>query len=104
MATNPTRNRVNPEMIDTSPQRRPPWIRVKAPSGETYAWLQELMRKKALHTVCEEAGCPNMGECWGSGTATFLMLGEVYTSRDVLQAELARRGISGVNEAENWTR
>ena len=79
MATNPTRNRVNPEMIDTSPQRRPPWIRVKAPSGETYAWLQELMRKKALHTVCEEAGCPNMGECWGSGTATFLMLGEVCT-------------------------
>ena len=41
--------------------------------------LQSLMRKKALHTVCEEAGCPNMGECWGSGTATFLMLGDVCT-------------------------
>jgi lipoic acid synthetase len=52
---------------------------VRAPSGETYEWLQSLMRKKALHTVCEEAGCPNMGECWGSGTATFLMLGDVCT-------------------------
>jgi lipoic acid synthetase len=52
---------------------------VRAPSGETYEWLQDLMRKKALHTVCEEAGCPNMGECWGSGTATFLMLGDVCT-------------------------
>jgi len=52
---------------------------VRAPSGETYENLQSLMRKKALHTVCEEAGCPNMGECWGSGTATFLMLGDVCT-------------------------
>ncbi|HTX80098.1 MAG TPA: lipoyl synthase [Longilinea sp.] len=59
--------------------RRPDWIRVRAPSGETYEWLQGLMRKKALHTVCEEAGCPNLGECWGSGTATFLMLGDVCT-------------------------
>jgi lipoyl synthase len=79
MTTNPTRNRVNPEKIDTTPMRRPDWIRVRAPSGETYEWLQGLMRKKALHTVCEEAGCPNMGECWGSGTATFLMMGDICT-------------------------
>ena len=52
---------------------------MRAPSGETYEWLQTLMRKKALHTVCEEAGCPNMGECWGTGTATFLMMGDVCT-------------------------
>jgi len=52
---------------------------VKAPTGETYAQLQALMRRTSLHTVCEEAGCPNMGECWGSGTATFLMLGEICT-------------------------
>jgi lipoic acid synthetase len=52
---------------------------VRAPSGETYEFLQALMRKKALHTVCEEAGCPNMGECWGSGTATFLMMGDICT-------------------------
>ena len=79
MATNPTRDRINPETIDTTPMRRPSWIRVRAPSGENYEDLQHLMRSKALHTVCEEAGCPNMGECWGSGTATFLMLGDVCT-------------------------
>ncbi len=79
MPTNPTRDRINPELIDTTPKRRPSWIRVRAPSGETYEELHHLMRVKSLHTVCEEAGCPNMGECWGSGTATFLMLGDVCT-------------------------
>ncbi|HVN53791.1 MAG TPA: lipoyl synthase [Anaerolineaceae bacterium] len=79
MASNPTRDRVNTDLIDTTPIRRPSWIRVRAPSGDTYEWLQGLMRKKALHTVCEEAGCPNMGECWGSGTATFLMMGDICT-------------------------
>ncbi|GAP07993.1 MAG TPA: lipoyl synthase [Anaerolinea thermolimosa] len=74
-----TRDRVNPEKIDTTPIRRPSWIRVRAPSGETFEWLQNLMRQKTLHTVCEEAGCPNMGECWGSGTATFLMMGDICT-------------------------
>jgi lipoic acid synthetase len=68
---------------DTSPapvpQRRPEWIRVRAPSGETVEWLRQMMRSKALHTVCEEAMCPNLGECWGSGTATFLMMGSVCT-------------------------
>jgi lipoyl synthase len=79
MPANPTRDRVNPEKLDTTPLRRPSWIKVKAPSGETYEWLQSLMRQKTLHTVCEEAGCPNMGECWGSGTATFLMMGDICT-------------------------
>ncbi len=79
MPVTPTRDRVDPEKIDTTPMRRPSWIRVRAPSGETYDWLQSLMRKKELHTVCEEAGCPNMGECWGSGTATFLMMGDICT-------------------------
>ncbi len=79
MTINPTRDRINPEKMDTTPLRRPSYIRVKAPTGETYEWLQNLMRQKELHTVCEEAGCPNMGECWGSGTATFLILGDVCT-------------------------
>ena len=79
MPTNPTRDRVNPDTLDTTPMRRPSWIRVRAPSGETYKILGKLMRSKSLHTVCEEAGCPNIGECWGSGTATFLMLGDVCT-------------------------
>ncbi len=52
---------------------------MRAPAGETYEWLREMMRAKALHTVCEEARCPNIGECWGSGTATFLLMGDVCT-------------------------
>jgi len=79
MTITPTRDRVNPEIVDTAPLRRPDWIRVRAPAGETYERLQVLMRSKSLHTVCEEAMCPNMGECWGAGTATFLMMGDVCT-------------------------
>jgi lipoic acid synthetase len=75
----PTRDRVDPAVIDTTPKRRPPWLRVKAPSGEAYRQVREVMRSKALHTVCEEAMCPNLGECWGHGTATFLILGDVCT-------------------------
>jgi lipoic acid synthetase len=59
--------------------RRPEWIKVRAPTGETYDWLKGLMRSKELHTVCEEAHCPNIGECWGRGTATFLIMGDVCT-------------------------
>lgn len=62
-----------------TPRRRPPWIRVRAPGGETYERVRELMRSKTLHTVCEEAQCPNLGECWGKGTATFLMMGDTCT-------------------------
>jgi lipoic acid synthetase len=61
------------------PMRRPEWLTVRAPSGETYAWLKDLMRSKELHTVCEEAMCPNISSCWGRGTATFLILGDVCT-------------------------
>lgn len=79
MPRTPTRDRVRVENIDTTPKRRPPWIRVKAPMGENYEDIKHLMRSKSLHTVCEEAMCPNIGECWGSRTATFLMLGDVCT-------------------------
>ena len=75
----PTRDRISPEESTPKPLRRPEWIKVKAPSGEVHKQLKVLMRKKELHTVCEEAMCPNLGECWGSGTATFLMLGAVCT-------------------------
>ncbi|MGV8025344.1 MAG: lipoyl synthase [Anaerolineaceae bacterium] len=81
MKNKTTRDRVNSEKMDTTPVRRPDWIKVRAPNGETYAWLKELMQRKELHTVCEEANCPNMGECWGSGTATFLVLGDICTRR-----------------------
>ena len=75
----PTRDRVDPTLIDTTPKRRPPWLRVRAPAGEAYRQVREIMRSKALHTVCEEAMCPNLGECWGHGTATFLVLGDICT-------------------------
>jgi len=62
------------------PQRRPDWIKVSAPTGETYQQIKKLMRSKELNTVCEEAHCPNMGECWSkNGAATFLILGDVCT-------------------------
>lgn len=61
------------------PQRRPDWIRVRAPGGEGYDNLKTLMRSKQLHTVCEEAHCPNIGDCWGRGTATFLIMGDTCT-------------------------
>ncbi len=77
----PTRDRlIQVNDLDTlRPQRRPEWIKVRAPGGENYERLKELMRAKGLHTVCEEAMCPNIGECWGDGTATFLMMGDVCT-------------------------
>jgi len=59
--------------------RRPEWLKVRIGSGETYAQVNRLMRSQALHTVCEEARCPNQGECWALGTATFMVLGSVCT-------------------------
>jgi lipoic acid synthetase len=59
--------------------QRPDWIRVRAPAGETYGQLKGLVHGLALHTVCEEALCPNIGECWGAGTATVMILGDTCT-------------------------
>jgi lipoic acid synthetase len=59
--------------------RRPEWLKVRIGSGETYAAVNRLMRAQSLHTVCEEARCPNQGECWALGTATFMVLGSVCT-------------------------
>lgn len=70
------------DSIDTNrPQRtpRPDWLKVRLPAGKNYDNLKTLMRSKSLHTVCEEAKCPNIGECWGSGTATFLIMGDICT-------------------------
>jgi lipoic acid synthetase len=61
------------------PDRKPSWLKVKAPGGPNYARLKHLMRELDLHTVCEEAHCPNVGECWEHGTATFMILGDVCT-------------------------
>ncbi len=58
---------------------KPPWLRVKIPHGTTCAQIKELVRSKSLHTVCESARCPNMGECWARGEATFMILGNACT-------------------------
>jgi lipoic acid synthetase len=61
------------------PERKPGWLKVKAPGGPNYLRLKQMMRELDLHTVCEEAHCPNVGECWEHGTATFMILGDVCT-------------------------
>jgi lipoic acid synthetase len=59
--------------------RKPPWLKVRFPGGENYIRLKNIMREGRLHTVCEEAHCPNIGECWEAGTATFMILGDTCT-------------------------
>lgn len=59
--------------------RKPEWLKVRSPGGSNYLRLRTLMRGGSLHTVCEEASCPNIGECWEAGTATFMILGDVCT-------------------------
>src|SRR5215475_6616660 len=60
-------------------ERKPPWLKVRAPGGPNYLRLKRLMRDASLHSVCEEAHCPNIGECWEDATATFMILGDVCT-------------------------
>ncbi|MEE8115893.1 MAG: lipoyl synthase [Gemmatimonadales bacterium] len=62
-----------------APVRKPPWLKVKAPGGSNFVDLKRMMRELKLHTVCEEAHCPNMGECWEHRTASFMILGDVCT-------------------------
>ncbi len=59
--------------------RKPDWLKVRFPAGERYQQLKSLMREQSLHSVCEEARCPNIGECWNAGTATFMILGDTCT-------------------------
>jgi len=61
--------------------KKPSWIRVKSPSSETFYAVKRILRGQKLHTVCEEASCPNIGECFGKGTATFMILGDLCTRR-----------------------
>ena len=61
------------------PNRKPDWLRVKLPVGKEYAKVRSIVEEYKLHTICESGNCPNMGECWGAGTATFMILGNVCT-------------------------
>ncbi|MBN2123589.1 MAG: lipoyl synthase, partial [Deltaproteobacteria bacterium] len=66
-------------MTATLPARKPPWLKRKIPSGAVYHNVRNLLKRSALHTVCEEALCPNLGECFSQGTATFMILGDRCT-------------------------
>lgn len=60
-------------------QRRPDWLRVKLPTGENFRKVRQIVTEHKLHTICQSGNCPNMGECWGAGTATFMILGNICT-------------------------
>ncbi|MDO1444903.1 lipoyl synthase [Rhodocytophaga aerolata] len=66
-------------VISKNTTRKPDWLRVKLPVGKTYANVRKIVDENKLHTICESGNCPNMGECWGAGTATFMILGNVCT-------------------------
>src|SRR5919112_5585586 len=86
-----TRSRSNPGGMDVLKvlgpevrpirERKPPWFKVPAPGGRRYLELTKLIRDEGLHTVCQEAACPNVGDCWERGTATFMILGDTCTRR-----------------------
>ncbi len=86
-----TRSRANPGGMDVLKvlggevrplrERKPPWFKVPAPGGQKYRELSRLIEDENLHTVCAEAACPNIGECWTRGTATFMILGDTCTRR-----------------------
>jgi lipoic acid synthetase len=75
----PVRHPEKAHRPDTPLQRKPEWIRVKAPVGAGYVQTREIVRAHGLHTVCEEAGCPNIGECWDKAHATFMIMGDTCT-------------------------
>ena len=66
-------------MSETVARRHPPWLKVRAPGGAAFSETRDTVRSLGLHTVCEEAHCPNIGECWGHKTATFMLLGDTCT-------------------------
>lgn len=68
-----------PQVNPVPANRKPDWLRVKLPIGESYSKVRKLVDEYKLHTICQSGNCPNMGECWGEGTATFMILGNVCT-------------------------
>ncbi|WP_324679487.1 lipoyl synthase [Hymenobacter sp. GOD-10R] len=70
---------IQPQATAPAKPRKPDWLRVKLPVGPEYAKVRRLVDEHKLHTICESGNCPNMGECWGAGTATFMILGNICT-------------------------
>ncbi|MFT3822635.1 MAG: lipoyl synthase [Chitinophagaceae bacterium] len=75
----PVISNIHKEESTSSAPKKPNWLRVKLPTGENYKHVRGLVDTHKLHTICESGNCPNMGECWGEGTATFMILGNVCT-------------------------
>jgi len=73
--------RIPVKVVAAAPLKKPEWIRVRAPSGPRFYEIKRILREHRLHTVCEEASCPNIGECFGNGTATFMIMGDLCTRR-----------------------
>jgi lipoyl synthase len=73
--------RIPIKIIPSAPQKKPDWIRVKAASSPRFAEIKRILRENNLHSVCEEASCPNIGECFSKGTATFMIMGDLCTRR-----------------------
>jgi lipoic acid synthetase len=74
-------SRIPIKVVQSEPLRKPEWIRVRAGGGERFTEIKKILREARLHTVCEEASCPNIGECFGHGTATFMIMGDLCTRR-----------------------
>lgn len=68
-----------PTITPQSQRSKPDWLKIKLPTGERYANVKKIVRENKLHTICEDGNCPNMGECWGAGTATLMLLGNICT-------------------------
>jgi lipoic acid synthetase len=79
--TSPVADLVQIDLVPRRPVRKPEWLKARAPGGETFHNLKKLARDLHLHTVCESAQCPNIGECWNQKAATFMMLGNLCTRR-----------------------
>ena len=69
--------RIPIKVVTSAPLKKPDWIRVRASSSPRFAEIKKILREHNLHTVCEEASCPNIGECFGKGTATFMIMGDI---------------------------
>jgi len=74
-------DRIPIKIVPAEPLRKPEWIRARAGGGERFTEIKKILREANLHTVCEEASCPNIGECFGHGTATFMIMGDLCTRR-----------------------
>jgi len=68
-----------PILVENTRPRKPDWLKVKLPAGKEYSAVREIVSEHKLHTICQSGNCPNMGECWGAGTATFMILGNICT-------------------------